>query len=144
MAILPPARDDVVPLVERSSSRGMSAGSFWRSPSIGTRISPRARSSAAESAAVWPQFRQQEGNPHMLGIARPGFVRAVPPCRRSSRRRRRSARTQRQRAKHGVELGMERLDIVDLVEDGDQHREIEATRVGIADVETRSRPRFIP
>ena len=32
----------------------MSAGSFWPSPSMGTRMSPRARSRPAESAAVWP------------------------------------------------------------------------------------------
>ena len=41
-----------------SSRRGMSAGSFCRSPSMGTRISPRAWSSAAVNAAVCPQLRR--------------------------------------------------------------------------------------
>ncbi len=46
----------------------MSAGSFWRSPSIGTRISPRARSRAAESAAVWPQLRRRKATRTCSGL----------------------------------------------------------------------------
>ena len=36
----------------------MSAGSFWRSPSIGTITSPRAWSKPADMAAVWPKLRR--------------------------------------------------------------------------------------
>ncbi len=40
-------------------SRWMSAGSFWRSPSIGTITSPRAASIPALIAAVWPKLRRK-------------------------------------------------------------------------------------
>ena len=36
----------------------MSAGSFWRSPSIGTITSPVAWSKPAAIAAVWPKLRR--------------------------------------------------------------------------------------
>ena len=48
----------------------MSAGSFWRSPSMGMRTSPRARSSAADSAAVWPQLRLRNATRTCSGSAR--------------------------------------------------------------------------
>ena len=49
-----------------------------------------------------------------------------PPSRRSSRHRRRSARSASgERAEDRVELGVERDDVLDLVVDGDQDREVE-------------------
>ena len=44
------------PSLSLSTSRGMSAGSFWPSPSMVTTSAPRARSKPAASAAVWPKF----------------------------------------------------------------------------------------
>ena len=47
------------PSCSLSISRGMSAGSFCRSPSIGMMISPDAASKPADMAAVWPKLRRK-------------------------------------------------------------------------------------
>ena len=126
LAVLPPARDDVVAARRaRSSSRGMSAGSFWRSPSIGMRISPRARSSAADKRGGLAAVAPQEDDPHVLGVA---------PLDRLELRGRAVGRAvvdEDQLVAHGqrpqdrVELGVQRLDVVDLVEDRDQDRQVD-------------------
>ena len=110
-----------------SSSRGISAGSFCRSPSIGTRISPRARSSAADRAAVWPQLRASRITRTCSGsraldrfeLCRRAVGRAVidkDQLVTKARRPRSTASSSR----------MQRLDVVDLVEDRNQHGKIDS------------------
>ena len=116
------------PSSSRSSSRGMSAGSFWRSPSIGTRIVPRARSSAAESAAVWPQLRRRKATRTCSG-SRSWISREL--------RRRPVGRpvvdedqlvAQRERAEDASSSAWSGLDVLDFVVDGDQDRQVERSR----------------
>src|SRR6266568_7023996 len=47
------------PRPSSARSRAMSAGSFWRSPSMGTMAPPRAASMAADMAAVCPKLRRK-------------------------------------------------------------------------------------
>ena len=48
------------PASTAATSRGMSAGWFWRSPSIVTTMSPRARAMPACMAGCWPKLRLNE------------------------------------------------------------------------------------
>ena len=69
----------------------MSSGAFWRSPSIVTTISPRARARPACIAGCWPKLR----------LKRTARTRGSAACRRSSvgERRRRSSRRRRRSAR---------------------------------------------
>ena len=102
----------------------MSAGSFWRSPSIGIRITePRARSSAAESAAVWPQFRFRNATRTCSGsriLDLPASRGGGPVDRAVVDEDQFVAHPQRR--EHGMELAVERFDVAGLVVDGDQDR----------------------
>ena len=93
---------------------------------MGTRISPRARSSAADRAAVWPQLRRRNTTRTCSGSRR--WIA-------SSLRGRAVGRAvvdedqlvvDRQRRKHRVELGVQRLDVVDLVEHRNQDRKVDS------------------
>ena len=75
-----------------STSRGMSSGAFWRSPSIVTTMSPRARARPACIAGCWPKFRLNR-TARTRGVGRVQPLERPRTCRRSIRRRRRSART---------------------------------------------------
>ena len=106
-----------------ASRRGMSAGSFCRSPSIGMTMSPAAWSKPAAIAAVWPKLRRS-----LISLTRrprPRAVRAaigvvaasvvddddlVAPAERAERRR---------------ERVVERRDVVLLVVHGDDDRQIQ-------------------
>ena len=127
---LPPARDDVVARLELLQQPGnvgrvVLAVAVDRDQDLAAGQVERGRQGRG-LAAIAPQ----EDDPDVLGIARPGSPPASRPCRRSSRRRRRSARSEVAGGrKHRVELGMERLDVVDFVVDRNQDRQIELGRV---------------
>ena len=62
------------PASTAATSFGMSSGRFWRSPSIVTTMSPRARTRPACIAGCWPKFR----------LKRTARTRGSAACSRSS------------------------------------------------------------
>ena len=132
LAVLPPAADDVVRARRSSSSRGMSAGSFCRSPSDVTMNRPRAAANPAANAAVCPKLRVNR-------ITRTCGSRAwiSPQAARTSRRRchRRpgSSRTAADiDARTAVSSSCRAGDVRFLVPERDDHGELHAHGVSAA------------
>ena len=65
------------PARQAASSSGSSSGGCWRSPSIVTTASPRAKRSPADSAAWWPKRAREVDRAHVGVAARSAAIRAA-------------------------------------------------------------------
>ena len=103
----------------------MSSGSFWRSPSIVTRISPRARASPACIAGCWPKLRLKRTTRTRGSASCSRSRRANVPSRRAvvdEEELERAAVRLERRDRAPVELVDRRLLVEDRNDDGDVRR----------------------